>query len=546
MAIWTNGNDFVLATGWGIARAGGSQEPSVLRFSRVGLRRDQDPPEIVSFVVLDDEGKRALVQRRGEPPSIWTHGADGGRLVPCEASEIVAAAAAPGGPMVALAAERPAGRTARMVLRGLRVDGTRLVLGDTIPIPEAPRLAWADSMMKEGEGWPEQPFKRGQQNNDDDEPEQPPFDPRVLTVGVSNVDEAWWRGAVRLSANRFGVGLSSTYSGLVAVLDPRTLAFRLAARAPSYRDQFDLFVLPMPAGMLVTLVANYRHTEFVYVDDTATVRGNRTQLGKEVAWGAGLPGLAWKESTALVDQSLGSDEIYALELPALGAKRFTEEPGYLVDGGSSADGATHLLALTNHGYSRPRNWRLWRWTKRGARWRSSEVEMPDFQPVEPPPAPAEPERATGTPALGAIAEAVTPWRARAGEEVVLRVRVENRGGAARGLYVELGGAAIGEGWVSAQTVAVEGSGPPVAFVRKGAVARAELPEGALEAGFVAATGRGKAEPAPVPAQPTLMVELRVRAERVGQGLLSMRAGPRGAAGTAGSGMVGRSFVVDAG
>ncbi|WP_437983292.1 hypothetical protein [Sorangium sp. So ce117] len=541
MAIWTNGTDFVLCTRWGIARSSGGRDrkQTVLRFPTKGLRRDEDPPELVSFVVLDADGRRALVLREGGSPSIWTHDDDGGALTPCEAGEILGLAASPGGPMVALAVDRTPGSGARLRLRAARLDGARLDLGDDIAIPEAPRLAWRSSLFKEGSRWPEEPNEE-----DDDEPEDPPFDPRLLGVEIQGAGGACWRGTVRLSASRFGIGVTSTYSGLVAVLDPRTLACRLAVRSPAEREQFDIFVLPMPEGALVTLVANYRHTEFVYVDTSGAVRGHRHQFGKDLAWGADSPGLAWDERTVLVSQSLGEEQIQSLTLPALEASRFGEDTGGLIDAGSSADGAAHFTARTHHSYKRPHNWHLSRWTRHGARYRASEIEMPDFRPVEPP-APASPaaKRAEGAPALGAVADSATPWRARVGAEAVLRVRVENCGGPARGLFVEIGGAALADGMVSALAVAIEGSAV-VAFTREEAAARAELPEAVLEAGFMPAASKGAS--AALRPQPAIVIELRVRAERAGQGLLSVRVGPRGATGTAGSAMVGRSFTVEVG
>ncbi|WP_437717196.1 hypothetical protein WMF45_12730 [Sorangium sp. So ce448] len=151
-----------------------------------------------------------------------------------------------------------------------------------------------------------------------------------------------------------------------------------------------------------------------------------------------------------MSQSLGEEQIQSLTLPALEARRFGKDTGCLIDAGSSADGAAHFTARTHHSYKRPHNWHLSRWTRHGARYRASEIEMPDFRPVEPP-APASP-----------------------------------------------------------------------------------------------AAKRAEGASAARPPRPAIVIELRVRAERAGQGLLSVRVGPRGATGTAGSAMVGRSFTVEVG
>ncbi|WP_156339024.1 hypothetical protein [Chondromyces crocatus] len=505
------------------------------RFSLSGLRRDQDPPFLSSFVMLDAQGQRALLRRNRDTPLIWTDGEGGGAVAPCEAKGVVDFAAAPGGPLVALTAEEAPGKRSRMLLRAAQLEGDRLVLGEEVRITEAPRLEWTSAAPRQGGGWPED------WSEDEQETDMPPFDPLALNAQSIGEWGPWWRGGVRLSANRFGIGVSTTYSGIVAVLDPKTLQPRLTARVPIDREHLEVFVLPVPSGALITLVANLRHTEFIFVDEAGTVRAIRHQFGEELAWGSESPGFAWDEETALVSQTHSDDHIQALTLPALSARRFSREPGFLIDGGSTPDGSVHLLARTDRHYRRPHNWRLERWERKDGRFVASEVEMPDFRRSSAPPTPPALPRVDGTPAIGVAGDHSTRWCARIGATTTLRLQVNNHGGVANGLWVELGGAAIVERYVTVEAVALEDGTTSTPCVLRGSVARAELPEVTLEAGFAVPARAPYGEPMPL--QPSLTLLLRVRAERLGQALMTVRIGPRGGVSTTGSGMVGRSFMI---
>ncbi|EYF00263.1 hypothetical protein [Chondromyces apiculatus] len=540
MAIWAKGGAFVIATGWGVARCEGSVE-SIFRFPTDGLRRDQDPPDLLSFVMLDDDGRRALVQRHGEPPALWTDAEGGGALTPCAPDGILGIAAAPGGPMVALTVDEIQGEVRRIVLCPARLEDNRILLGAPLHFKNARRLEWSSALFREGRGWPEHAARNSDNGDDDDDSGEPPFDPHALNVQGRGQWGPWWSGTVQLFANRFGVAVSSTYSGLVAVLDPRTLAVKLTVRVPVERTQFQVFVLPVPEGALITLVANYRHTEFVFVDASGAVRAHRHQFGDDLSWGSDGPGLAWNEETALVSQALDDEQLHVLTLPALSARRFDKEPGYLIDCGSSDDGSIHLLARTERNYGRPHNWRLERWTRQGHRFASQDLPMPDFRRSSAPPTPPPAPRVEGTPALAVIADATTTWRTGLDEQSTLLVQVSNRGGPVSGLWVEIGGQAITEARVLVEDIALE-SGPASGFVTRGNIARAELPAVSLEAGFEIPAKLPEGE-AP-PQQPSLTLVLRVRGKRPGQALLTVRVGPRGGASTAGSGMVGKSFVVE--
>jgi hypothetical protein len=81
MPVWLGPSSWIVATGWGIARWDGTGY-DIVRYSRTGMRADQDPPRLDVFAVLDDDGRAALIQRGGEEPSVWRIGEAGkGELV---------------------------------------------------------------------------------------------------------------------------------------------------------------------------------------------------------------------------------------------------------------------------------------------------------------------------------------------------------------------------------------------------------------------------------------------------------------------------------
>jgi hypothetical protein len=522
MPLWTDGKAYVVATALGVARmeAGQSQ---VSRLSRGAPRRDEEPPQLEVFAVLDAEGTRALVRRRGEPPVLWTAGA--GDVTAIEGPDLVAAVGLGGDRLlVAVGAPGPGGRE-RVVLRQARMAGGAIQLGDAVELPQPGKLAWRSGLWKKGqEPWPEARDDGGADGG---------FDPAALAVRGPD----GWSGTVRLSANRCGVALTSTYSGTVAVLDPATLETRMCARVPAALDAFDLFALPVPGGgALVSLVNDHRNTEYVVADRKAKVVASRHKLGKDLAWGAWSAGVLWSDDKVLVNQQLTGAEMHWLSLPDLKPKRFTGEADVCAaDSGSSADGSIHLLALVQAGKPSPQNWRLVRYEARGAKPKRAELEMPDLKPPAPPEPPPNARRAEGPPILGVAADAGPAWSASVGQEVALRLRVSNRGGPLRGLYVEIGGDALSHHLISAAEAAAKG--PSVPFASRGSVLRAELADAALDAGFA------DIKSVPKGSDPTFDLVVRVRGERPGSALMTVRVGPLGASGTSGSALQGRSFSV---
>ncbi len=532
MAIWTNGESIVIATGWGVARRVG-KDWRVARFPRGALKQNEEPPALVGFAMLDDAGERALVQREREPVSLWTAGTGNGTFAPCVGADgVLSVASSKPGSLALLT--RTSDTPARVVLRKASMNGETLVPGEVIALPAAARSKWKSGMLKPGEGWPED-----REAGPGDAAHR--FDPRALNVEYIASSGPSWRARATLHANRHGIGLASTYSGVVAVLDPDTLAPRFAVRVPTLQDQFEIFVLPLASGALVTLVANYRHAEFVLLDKKGASLAQRHTFGEDLAWGPTTAGIAWDDKTVLVNQSLTDDEIHALKLPDLAPKRHGKDPGVAIDAGTSLDGATHVIALAEAGGLQPAEWQLSRAKKNGAKWKSEALDMPDFKPPpKPAAAPAhDARRAEGSPSLGVIADTATPWRAAVGQEVVLLVKIGNRGGAVSGLTIEVAGDAVEKGLVEACDISLDEAGSKSTFASARGAARAEIPVAKVQAAYLPSPA-GAPKPPP---QALLTLRLRVSAKKPGMALMTVRVGPGSGAPAAGSGMAGRSFVV---
>jgi hypothetical protein len=516
--IWIENDACVVATAWGIARVGSDEPPFV--YSRKGLRRDQAPPEMMVFAVLDPEGQRALIKRDGEGCAVWSHGAPA--LSPLGAPAVFAAVSRSPGELVVAVPDAGDGRQ-RLGLHRARLSGSTLELGTVIELPPAPRLEWESPLWSWSHKWPE--------DDPDADPDEP-FDARAL--GVKHRTRESWLGRLRLVQNRCGIAVAATYSGIVAVLDRRTLEPRLCVRVPTDQEQFDIMALPTPTGVLITLVADYRHTEYVFVEDGGTLVATRSRLDGDLGWGASSAGILWNELSVLVNQS---DAMYRLSLPSLKATRWRPAgERYAVDAGASTDGTLHAIAFTTGNYKNPKSWQLERYDATKSKSQATELAMPMFREIETR-ARSSPSRADGAPALGLTSDKA-PWNTSVGATLRLELALSNRGGAAGGLYVELGGDAA-RSLVSGVRVSA-GASKDVAFEKRGATWRAELPDAELEAGFADA-----ADAKLVGGQPTVSLVVEALGERAGSALMTVRVGPMGATGTTGSALQGRSVTVAA-
>lgn len=504
MPLWLAGSTWIVATGWGIARWDGTKY-DVHRFSRAGMRADQDPPGLDVFAVLDDDGTAALIRRSGEDLQVWRIGEGGGEIATIAGGPIRTAIGAGGGTIIAVTehvTDRP-----RAILRRARVAGDAVELGEAIALPAPTRARWKSALHPDG-GFNE--------DRDDDEAAKaaPPFEPGALGLRRAGAAGAWI-GDVRISDSPHGIAVASTYSGVVAVLDRATLAPTLCVRVPALATKYDVHAVAVPQGVLVTLVAGKKTTEYVLIGPGAEVVASCAMLGKEPAGAAETEGVFCGETIEIASQ----DRLWTLALPTL---RPRKHPGgadaFPIAHAVTADGA-RLVAYTEHEHERPHHWRLVHTPGGTGRRRGREVAMPDFRPPPEPATPALPPRHVGPAALGLIADKV-PWLVAVGGEAALQLVLANRGGPVKGIYIELSGPTI-EG-KQVEPLSITAGEVTVPFV--GSPPRAELTELALDPGYVEPTGKRPRQAPPLPPPPSVALTVNVRGAGAGSGLLMVRIG----------------------
>jgi hypothetical protein len=145
-------------------------------------------------------------------------------------------------------------------------------------------------------------------------------------------------------------------------------------------------------------------------------------------------------------------------------------------------------------------------------------------------------RAEGPAALALVADAASSWTCSVGGDVALKLRVSNRGGPLKGMYIEIGGEAVSGGLVTAGNA--EGNGASAELVANGSVLRAELAAIVLDAGYADLKAVPKGTP-----QPGFDLALAMRGAKAGSALMTVRVGPLGAVGPSGSAMQGRGITI---
>ncbi|MDQ3035783.1 MAG: hypothetical protein M3Y87_25495 [Myxococcota bacterium] len=143
---------------------------------------------------------------------------------------------------------------------------------------------------------------------------------------------------------------------------------------------------------------------------------------------------------------------------------------------------------------------------------------------------ALPPRREGAPSFGAVSLA-SKWTVGVGRELAIDVMVKNIGGAARGVWVELGGPAASSvelcgAALDDETAAVDG-------------ARASIPKASVAAGFDYVRKRGE----PPPPDESRTLRIVVRATSAGSALFTIRVGPGNGETTSGSALVGRMLEI---
>lgn len=402
---------------------------------------------------LDLAGTKFLVRHeRGSnfsvgPLRVWTPDTDS--VVPAEGTAIHDAVLAPNGTLVVLATED--GKDGEMFLFEAKVEGTRLALEKKIELP-APVRADYYSLLFGGDlrsrRFEEDRRKKDAEEGEDDESEEP-----LRPNAISIVRGGFAEGAIALFANVYGVALGSSFRGVVAVLDPKTLAPRLSARVPSEEAQFQVFAAAAPGGAIVTAVANYRQSEIVFLGDDGAVRATRDKNKKDALAGINHAALVLDDSTVLSGDGDGNS--WLLALPTLKPKAVElEEPNGLV---SALDGKRHLVSCGDHESEKPDTWSFFSFE--GGKKTPKEIELREI--LEPPPVHAAPIPSSG--ATGVARLCVSPkgaWTATVGKDTDIPLTLTNLGGPCAALRMVAGGPAFDGGLVALLTERIESSVPP--------------------------------------------------------------------------------------
>lgn len=496
MSVWTNGVVRLIATPQGIARSeGGAYEitPNPPR----GRKRELALEDVDLFVITDAAGEVALYRQKMQPLQVWRRGTG---FTACDTARrsVESVASTPNG-LVAIVADAD-GRT----LVRASLDGDALHAGEPIAVPEASRVGVVDPFFLYP--WAETDI-------------DPSFDARRL----ASAKDGHLLGAVRLFANPFGLAMTSTYSGLVAVFDASTLKPKLAVLLPTQRQQFDLYAVAVADGVFVTVVVNGRHSLHLHLGVDGAPVASRKAFGKEEANGEGHALVLGKR--VLVNQGRDGG-VQQLGLGDLKPKLFRDHVR-VVASSSASDGRAHLVELTGPA-GENREWKLLR--DGGPRLQTEECEAPSFASTPEAADTSAMPKVTGPANLGVAAISATPWIVAASASTRISLNVTNRGGASKGLWVELGGPAIAAGHVEPIAASIDGSTAALA-------PRAELVEANLEAASAPPQQKGPQPPIPLPA---ITLEVELRGKLAGSALLTVRVGPLGATGSA---MCGRPFEV---
>lgn len=518
MPIWTNGQSTVVATSWGIARSA-KDTHEIYRFPRANLRKDEEPPAMVFFVPLDEDGRRAIFRREGENAHLWTHTEGGMSVVPLSGVRLFDAVRCAEG-LLALVVEARDGRE-RFDLKYASVDQDRasLDVGASLELPHGQRMTWPTSLWPTGE----EPW------SDDD------------TLGTRGGEESL-AGKVRLTANRCGIALASSVSGDVASLG-LSGELRWTAKLPAEPGYFDIHALPLPDGkLLVAYAATYGQNEYLLLEGGQPPLAHKSELGSQQAWGAPSAGLLWSDETVLVSSR---EAVWALELPKLAEHKFADQ-GALVDFGSTRDGKRHVVAFASAKNPQPHDWKLVGYDLAETKQQVRDIPLPDFRPAKPSSSGEDPTRAKG-PVLLSAAAVENTWQVPLGETADVEIIVSNRGGPVdQGFYVHVGGIAKKNGLVELVGASIsmqdEGSAD---LVKNERTSRIDFPGASLHPGFVIEKPTKRtAKAPPPPEQPSLTVTITLRGKKEGRGLLTVRVGPLGREGHRGSALIGRNLSVE--
>ncbi len=519
MYLWTNGTEHIIASGRGIARIGGRDR--IHRILGGGGAKRQEP--VLEFFAVG--ATRVLFGRNKETFALALESFE---VEPIALELVRAMVALADGRFIAAVGRKGTDGKARTSL--VAMDEAGVIAGKPITLAKAKRITWPGGVWAKGAvPWPDE---------DPDPDEDSPFEPNELDVEAPKLKSAApkpglaWHGQVRLHLGPFGLVVTSSYSGLVGVFDPVTLAPRFAIRVPT-DEEVEIRATATAQGVLVTVGLEGGEGTVLHVAPDATVIAHRSKFGRDLANDLGAHVLLSKDVVLVSNDA----HVYQLRLPDLEATKAKgiDEDMHLFASASAGD--QHVM-LFGDPLMPPHTWELMS-AIAGATPKFAVLPMPDFrEPVAPEPPPG-PERVRGAPLLAVLARPGN-WTGAPGGDVAFQLAITSTGAAVTGIYFELGGPAIDGKLVKPGEVTLgDATGE---FVQRGNVWRAELPALAFEAGFARIERKSKTDPPPPP-NPSREASIRLAALIAGSGLLMVRVGPIGATGTAGSGMQGRSVIV---
>lgn len=354
------------------------------------------------------------------------------------------------------------------------------------PPPEAPGQAWSheialDAIRGPRIAWALAASRDEGPDEPDDAPDEPDDDPDAkpgdepsparagVLAGLAGPDTPF-----RLAANRWGIAVSSSATGTVAVLRPGSTAVDVALQVPRTAEA-RVHAEPTAAGVLITLVVSGRRAALLHVSERGQV------LGQREGWGF-PPAVLLDEHVLVYDDhdkhatllDLALQPIAQVAVPFWPSESAAAATG---NGFAFACEASVLLGKLSRG--KPKILEVLDHVDhlRSAR-RAREVAQAVAR--------YEPKRAHGVPAVGFPAgRASVPWAATAGSELVLDIVVRSTGGPGQGVAITLSGEALE--YVELDTVEVGEAGEMrarLAHDGKDKTYAAELPDVPLPEGLL--------------------------------------------------------------
>lgn len=534
MRVFTDGETHLVLGSGGLAVFRSGAEPKLLAIGTAAKRSAVAAPPREVLAPLDDALERVLVTVERTAYEV-TLGGGAPRRLP---DRVLDAVRGHDGRLFAVTAngtgEEP---EAELIIATLEPGGA-LVAADTLRLPPPVRIDWPKATIWEDgvDPWPEadEDFDAAEHKLD------------AIAVGYSSRDGTTFFDAVHLATSAHGTALASAYSGVIAVVRPGAREVAFSVRVPATRDAQEIFAVPTKQGVLVVTTMHGKNSAVLHLAPSGKVLAHLSRFADGLAFGLGMPFLV-DDTRAVLVQSLKGGKVTTLALPSLTAEVLGDLDMKLA-GESSAfttkDGRASIIGLGDMAY-------LFRISD------EDEVEItPILMPAAPvaakrvavPAAPTGPARMVGRPAL-ALSKATAgagEWHASVQETTTIDVAFSSAGGKGKGIYVEVGGPAFASGLVVAETVSI-GRGDPkeqATFVGRGAAARAELTEVALEAAYAIEEPRRRTtRPEPPPPMPVMIVRVAVRGAKPGANLLTIRVGPLGAEPGRGSALQGKRLVV---